>query len=124
MRIDIALGGNALPKRGEHVNAQAQQDNIRLATGQLAKVADGNSLVIVHGNGPKVSSLAWQGTNAPRAESFSLDVLDAETQGMIAYTIELELCNLLTRRTPLRETADDSRGQRRRPGFHATGQTS
>lgn len=95
MRIVVALGGNALLKRGEKVSAQAQQDNVRLAAVQLANVAAGNSLVIVHGNGPQVGLLASQGMNAPQAERFPLDVLDAETQGMIGYTIELELGNLV-----------------------------
>jgi carbamate kinase len=54
MRIVVALGANGLLKRGEPASAQAQQDNIRLAAVQLAKVAEGNSLVIVHGSGPQV----------------------------------------------------------------------
>jgi carbamate kinase len=95
MRIVVALGANALLKRGEPVSAQTQQDSIRVAAAQLAKVADGNSLVIVHGNGPQVGLLASQGMNAPQAERFPLDVLDAQTQGMIGYAIELELGNLL-----------------------------
>ena len=95
MRIVVALGAIALLKRGEPVSAQAQQDNIRLAAVQLAKVADGNSLVIVHGNGPQVGVLASQGMNAPQAEGSPPDVLDAQTQGMTGYAIELELGNLL-----------------------------
>ncbi|MGF7134617.1 carbamate kinase [Paraburkholderia sp. EB58] len=95
MRIVVALGANALLKRGEAASAQAQQDNIRLAAVQLAKVADGNSLVIVHGNGPQVGVPASQGKNAPAAEQLPLDAPDAQTQDMTGYAIELELGNLL-----------------------------
>lgn len=95
MRIVIALGGNALLRRGEPVSAEAQQHNVRLAAAQLAKAATGNDLAIVHGNGPQVGLLASQGEGAPQAARFPLDVLDAETEGMIGYMLELELRNLL-----------------------------
>jgi carbamate kinase len=89
MLMVIALGGNALLKHGEAVSAQAQRNNVRIAAAQLAKAAAGNDLVIVHGNGPQVGMLALQ------AGSFPLDVLDAETEGMIGYMIEQEMRNLL-----------------------------
>lgn len=95
MRIVVALGGNALLKRGEQVSADAQRENVRLAAVQLAKAAAGNDLVIAHGNGPQVGLLALQGATGPQVERFPLDVLDAETEGMIGYMIELELGNLL-----------------------------
>ncbi|MFT4434633.1 carbamate kinase [Caballeronia sp. 15715] len=89
MLMVIALGGNALLKHGEAVSAEAQRNNVRIAAAQLAKAAAGNDLVIVHGNGPQVGMLALQ------AGSFPLDVLDAETEGMIGYMIEQEMRNLL-----------------------------
>ena len=95
MRIVVALGGNALLKRGEAVSADAQQRNVQTAAAQLAALAGSNDLVIVHGNGPQVGLLAVQSENAPRAARFPLDVLDAETEGMIGYMIELELRNRL-----------------------------
>lgn len=95
MRIVVALGGNALLRRGERVSVDAQRNNIRLAAIQLSKVAAGGSLVIVHGNGPQVGLLASQGMAAPEPQRFPLDVLDAETEGMIGYMIELELGNRL-----------------------------
>ena len=85
MLIVIALGGNALLKHGELVSAEAQRNNVLIAAAQLAKAAAGNDLVIVHGNGPQVGMLALQ------SGSFPLDVLDAETEGMI----EQEMRNLL-----------------------------
>lgn len=60
MLMVIALGGNALLKRGEAVSAEAQRNNVRIAAAQLAKAAAGNDLVIVHGNGPQVGMLALQ----------------------------------------------------------------
>ncbi len=95
MRLVVALGGNALLKRGEPVSANAQRRNVRLAAVQLAKVAAGNELVIVHGNGPQVGLLALEQATMPQAEHFPLDVLDAESEGMIGYTIEQELGNEL-----------------------------
>lgn len=95
MRIVVALGGNALLRRGEAMSAAAQQRNVRLAAAQLASVAQGNELVIVHGNGPQVGLLAALSGQAPAAGRFPLDVLDAESEGMIGYLIELELRNRL-----------------------------
>ncbi|KFL50393.1 carbamate kinase [Burkholderia pyrrocinia] len=100
MRIVVALGGNALLRRGEAMTAAAQQENVRLAAAQLAGIAHGNELVIVHGNGPQVGMLAALSGQAPVAERFPLDVLDAETEGMIGYLIELELRNRLSASRP------------------------
>lgn len=100
MRIVVALGGNALLRRGEAMSAATQQQNVRLAAAQLAGVAQGNELVIVHGNGPQVGMLAALSGQAPAAERFPLDVLDAETEGMIGYLIELELRNRLPAARP------------------------
>lgn len=100
MRIVVALGGNALLKRGEQVSAEAQRRSIRLAAAQLATIATGNEVVIAHGNGPQVGFLAQQGDAGPQAERFPLDVLDAQTEGMIGYMIELELRNALGGQRP------------------------
>lgn len=100
MRIVVALGGNALLRRGEAMSAAAQLQNVRLAAAQLAGVAQDNEVVIVHGNGPQVGWLAALSGQAPPAERFSLDVLDAETEGMIGYLIELELRNRLPASRP------------------------
>lgn len=95
MRIVVALGGNALLKRGEPVSPDAQQRNVQAACAQLAKVALGNELLIVHGNGPQVGFLALQGESLPESSRFPLDVIDAESEGMIGYLIEQELRNAL-----------------------------
>lgn len=101
MRIVIALGGNALLRRGEALSAENQRKNVRLAASQMAKVFAGNELVITHGNGPQVGLLALQGAAYPEVETYPLDVLGAQTEGMIGYMIEQEMGNLLPADVPL-----------------------
>jgi carbamate kinase len=100
MRIVVALGGNALLKRGEPMTADVQRGNIRVAAGALAPLAGEHQLVISHGNGPQVGHLALQGAAYKPEEAYPLDVLGAETEGMIGYIIEQELGNLLPFETP------------------------
>lgn len=95
MLIVTALGGNALLKRGEPMSAENQRRNVRIAAESLAPVAREHDLVIGHGNGPQVGLLALQGAAYEGVETYPLDVLDAETEGMIGYMIEQELGNLL-----------------------------
>lgn len=105
MRIVIALGGNALLRRGEPMTAENQRANIRLASRQIAEVVAGNEVVVAHGNGPQVGLLALQsaayadqgGGEAP----YPLDVLGAQTEAMIGYVIEQELGNVLPPEQPL-----------------------
>jgi carbamate kinase len=101
MRIVVALGGNALLKRGEPMTAGNQRANIRIAAQALAGVATQHELVISHGNGPQVGLLALQGEAYKDVEAYPLDVLGAETQGMIGYLVEQELGNLLPFERPL-----------------------
>ncbi|MEG0248765.1 MAG: carbamate kinase [Pseudomonas sp.] len=100
MRIVVALGGNALLRRGEPMTADNQRANIRIATEQIAKVHPGNELVIAHGNGPQVGLLSLQAQSYKPDEAYPLDVLGAETEGMIGYIIEQELGNLLDFKVP------------------------
>jgi len=95
VRIVVALGGNALLQRGQPMTAEQQRANVRVAAAQLAPVAEDNELVISHGNGPQVGLLALQGNAYDAANPYPLDVLGAETEGMIGYMIEQELGNLL-----------------------------
>ena len=95
MRIVVALGGNALLRRGEAPTADNQRRNVRVAVEALAPLVAGNELIVTHGNGPQVGLLALQGAASPAAEAYPLDVLDAETEGMIGYLIEQELIALL-----------------------------
>lgn len=100
MRVVVALGGNALLKRGEPMTADAQRRNVRIAAEALAPVAREHQLVISHGNGPQVGLLALQGAAYRPDEAYPLDVLGAETEGMIGYMIEQELGNLLPFEVP------------------------
>ncbi|WP_233837741.1 carbamate kinase [Paraburkholderia sp. ZP32-5] len=100
MRIVIALGGNALLRRSEPMTAENQRENVRLAARQIALVAPGNELVIAHGNGPQVGLLALQSAAYKEVEAYPLDVLGAQTEGMIGYLIEQELGNLLPFEVP------------------------
>jgi len=95
MRIVVALGGNALLRRGQPMTAEVQRQNVRVAAEQLAPVAEANELVISHGNGPQVGLLALQSAAYEEVEAYPLDVLGAQTEGMIGYLIEQELGNLL-----------------------------
>ena len=100
MRIVVALGGNALLRRGEPMTADNQRANIRIATEQIAKIHKGNELVIAHGNGPQVGLLSLQAAAYTQVSPYPLDVLGAETEGMIGYIIEQELGNLLDFEVP------------------------
>src|SRR6187397_2875266 len=100
MRIVVALGGNALLRRGQPMTAEAQRANVQTAAVALAAIYPGNQLVITHGNGPQVGLLALQGAAYKPDEAYPLDVLGAQTEGMIGYMIEQELGNLLPFEVP------------------------
>lgn len=100
MRIVVALGGNALLKRGEPMTAEVQRMNVKTAAQALAPVAKNHQLVISHGNGPQVGLLALQQAAYPQVAPYPLDVLGAQTEGMIGYMIEQELGNLLPFEVP------------------------
>ena len=100
MRVVVALGGNALLQRGEPMTAEVQRRNTRTAAKALAPVAIEHQLVLSHGNGPQVGLLALQADAYKEVEAYPLDVLGAQTQGMIGYIIEQELGNLLPFEVP------------------------
>ena len=100
MRIVVALGGNALLKRGEPMTAETQRANVRRAATSLAElVGAGHQIVVTHGNGPQVGLLALQSAAGPKDGAYPLDILGAESEGMIGYLIEQELGNCLPDRT-------------------------
>lgn len=102
MLIVAALGGNALLQRGEPLTKENQQLNIARAVKPLAElIRAGHQLVITHGNGPQVGLLALQGLAYKPDELFSLDVLGAESEGMIGYMIEQALENELRHSVPV-----------------------
>lgn len=95
MRILIALGGNALLRRDQILSAENQLANIKLAAQQLARLALQHQLVLTHGNGPQVGLLALEAAAYHGVPPYPLDVLGAQTQGMVGYLLEQELGNLL-----------------------------
>lgn len=96
MRIVVALGGNALLRRGEPMSAETQRVNVRRAATSLAElIGAGHQIVVTHGNGPQVGLLALQAAAQKPDEAYPLDILGAETEGMIGYLIEQELENAL-----------------------------
>ena len=96
MRVVIALGGNAILKRGEPMTVENQRVNINRAALAIRNVIRaGHSVIITHGNGPQVGLLALQDVAYDEALASPIDVLGAETEGMIGYMIEQELANLL-----------------------------
>ncbi|MDN7136114.1 carbamate kinase [Pseudidiomarina terrestris] len=96
MLVVVALGGNALLRRGEDVTAKNQRENVQKAVKVLAElVREGHHLVITHGNGPQIGLLALQNHAYDADSIFPLDILGAESEGMIGYLIEQELENQL-----------------------------
>lgn len=95
MRVVVALGGNALARRGEPMTAERLRANIRSACQALAGLASEHEVVITHGNGPQVGLLALQNLAYQDVAAYPLDVLGAETQGMIGYVVQQELSNAL-----------------------------
>ncbi|HEU5062227.1 MAG TPA: carbamate kinase [Solirubrobacterales bacterium] len=117
MRVLVALGGNALLRRGEAADAATQEKNVEAAAMGLAAIASEHELVITHGNGPQVGLLALQSAAYPDVAPYPLDVLGAESEGMVGYMLELALRNTLPERdlvtllTQVVVAADD-------PAFH------
>jgi carbamate kinase len=101
MRVVVALGGNALLRRGQILTDETQRENVGIACDELAPIALDHELVISHGNGPQVGLLALQAEAYEDVPPAPLDVLGAQTQGMIGYIVEQELGNRLPFEMPL-----------------------
>jgi carbamate kinase len=96
VRIVVALGGNALLKRGEKPDADVQEKNVATAVAALAPLAAEHDLVVTHGNGPQVGVLALQSASDPHLTTpYPFDVLGAQTQGMIGYWLLQAMQNAL-----------------------------
>ncbi|MHB1243646.1 MAG: carbamate kinase [Gaiellaceae bacterium] len=101
MRVVVALGGNALLRRGEAPEPAAQRRNVDRAVASIAELAREHEVVLTHGNGPQVGLLALQAEAYAQVPAYPLDVLGAESEGMIGYLLEQGLRNEL----PGREVA-------------------
>ncbi|HVT64160.1 MAG TPA: carbamate kinase [Mycobacteriales bacterium] len=111
MRVVVALGGNALLQRGESPDASTQEDNVRRAVASIAELARRHDVVVTHGNGPQVGLLALESEHDRSLTApYPLDVLGAETEGMVGYWLQRELTNELPGRdivTVLTQTVVD-----------------
>ena len=95
----VALGGNALLRRGQRPDAEVQETNVRSAVEALAPIAAEHQLVLTHGNGPQVGVLALQSASDPHLTTpYPFDVLGAQTQGMIGYWLLQSMQNHLPNR--------------------------
>ncbi len=101
VRVVVALGGNALMRRGQPMTVETQRVNVGVACDRLAPIAELHELVVSHGNGPQIGLLALEEAAYEAAADSPLDVLGAETQGMIGYLVEQELGNRLPVEKPL-----------------------
>jgi carbamate kinase len=101
MRAVVALGGNALLRRGEPAHVETQRENVAAAASSVAEVAATHRVVVTHGNGPQVGLLALQAEAYREVRPYPLDVLGAESEGMVGYLLE----QALARELPGRELA-------------------
>jgi carbamate kinase len=101
VRVVVALGGNALLRRGQPVSIDVQRANVATACEHLAPIAVHHDLVVSHGNGPQIGLLALEEAAYTATPDAPLDVLGAETQGLIGYLVERELANRLPAGAPL-----------------------
>ena len=95
MRVVAALGGNALLRRSESAEIEAQRHNVEIAVQAIAELAGDHELVVTHGNGPQVGLLSLQAESSEEVAPYPLDVLGAESEGMIGYLLEQQLGNTL-----------------------------
>jgi carbamate kinase len=113
MRVVMALGRNALLRRGERLDVVVQRTNLKRAAAAIAEIAEHHQVVVTHSNGPQVGLLALQNEAFTDGSPMPLDVLDAETEGMVGYLLEQELghhlptCRLATLLTQVVVDPDD-----------------
>ncbi len=95
MLVVIAIGGNALAPRGQPNDVENQRERAAAAARAIAEIARDHDVIVTHGNGPQVGALALLNERAGTMSATPLDVLDAESVGMIGYLLEQELGNEL-----------------------------
>jgi carbamate kinase len=95
VRVVVALGGNALLQRGEPPDSEVQAHHITAAVEALAPIVRDHKLVVTHGNGPQIGLLALESARDPSlSHPYPLDVLGAQTQGMVGYWLLQALENV------------------------------
>jgi carbamate kinase len=93
MRVVIALGGAALLDSGERPDAEVQRRHIEAAAATIAGIARYHQVVVTHGSGPQVGLLAVQSALYPSVNQYPLDILGAETEGLVGYLLQQALAN-------------------------------
>lgn len=91
----IALGGNALIRKGQRGTIQEQFQNLRLPLRQIAALSERYRIIITHGNGPQVGHLLLQQEACQEVPALPLEILVAQTEGQIGYMIESTLDEIL-----------------------------
>ena len=88
MRLLVAIGGNALLERGEPATAQRQREHVAVAVSHVVPLLAEHDVVLTHGNGPQVGLLANESArDSDLPAPYPLDILGAESQGMIGYLL-------------------------------------
>ena len=87
----VALGGNALIRKGQEGTVEQQFDNLKLPIRQIARLSEKYRIIITHGNGPQVGNLLIQQECCDAVPKLPLEILVAQTQGQIGYMIESTL---------------------------------
>lgn len=93
----VALGGNALIRKGQQGTIEEQFDNLRVPISQIARLTRDYRIIITHGNGPQVGNLLLQQECCNGVPKMPLEILVAQTQGAIGYMIESTLDSELMR---------------------------
>ncbi|MCP4687803.1 MAG: carbamate kinase, partial [Desulfobacterales bacterium] len=94
----IALGGNALIRKGQEGTSREQFENVRTPIGQIAELSLDHNVIITHGNGPQVGALLLQQEACREVPKLPLEILVAQTQGQIGYMLECALDEALMQR--------------------------
>ena len=87
----IALGGNALIRKGQKGTISEQFENLQIPIRQIATLINEYNIIITHGNGPQVGNLLLQQESCEAVPKLPLEILVAQTQGQIGYMIESAL---------------------------------
>jgi carbamate kinase len=87
----VALGGNALIRKGQDGTVEEQFENLKIPVTQIARLCRDYRIIITHGNGPQVGNLLLQQECCETVPRLPLEILVAQTQGQIGYMIESTL---------------------------------
>jgi carbamate kinase len=87
----VALGGNALIRKGQRGTIDQQFENLKVPIRQIARLSQTHRIIVTHGNGPQVGNLLLQQESCSEVPRLPLEILVAQTEGQIGYMIESSL---------------------------------